>query len=69
MRNHSTPQALKSQEHPRPFRRFYCNPLFYEGWGLMCEEIAYETGFFKGARVVVCSPAHFLPSEEVTVLL
>lgn len=39
-------QALVAQAHPRILRRFYESPLFYEGWGLYTEELAYETGFF-----------------------
>ena len=51
-------QALAAQAHPRILRRFYESPLFYEGWGLYTEELAYETGFFDnrlelgGGRVI-----------------
>ncbi len=40
-------QALKAQENPRLFRKVHQSPLFSEGWGLYCEELMYETGFFK----------------------
>jgi uncharacterized protein (DUF885 family) len=40
-------QALKAQENPRLIRKVYRSPLFSEGWGLYCEELMYETGFFK----------------------
>lgn len=40
-------QALLAQTHPRLLRRYYESILFYEGWGLYTEELAYETGFFK----------------------
>lgn len=39
-------QALLAQQHPRVLRKFYESAFFYEGWGLYCEELAYETGFF-----------------------
>lgn len=40
-------QALLAQEHPRVLRKFYVSILFYEGWGLYTEELAWETGFFE----------------------
>lgn len=40
-------QILFSQTHPRIMRRFYESPYFYEGWGLYCEQLAFETGFFN----------------------
>ena len=40
-------QALLAQTHPRLLRRYYESILFYEGWGLYTEELAYETGFFE----------------------
>lgn len=40
-------QALLAQSHPRILRKFYKSPYFYEGWGLYCEQLAYETGFFR----------------------
>lgn len=39
-------QALHAQEHPRVLRRYHESTLFYEGWGLYTEQLAYETGFF-----------------------
>lgn len=45
-------QALAAQAHPRILRRFYESPLFYEGWGLYTEELAYETGFFENQTEV-----------------
>jgi uncharacterized protein (DUF885 family) len=44
-------QALKAQENPRLFRRIYESPIFSEGWGLYCEELMYETGFFKQEKL------------------
>lgn len=40
-------QALLAQQHPRVLRKFHESILFYEGWGLYTEELAYETGFFE----------------------
>lgn len=40
-------QALLAQQHPRILRKFHESILFYEGWGLYTEELAYETGFFE----------------------
>ena len=40
-------QILFSQSHHRIMRRFYESPYFYEGWGLYCEQLAFETGFFN----------------------
>ncbi|HSR67878.1 MAG TPA: DUF885 domain-containing protein [Acidobacteriota bacterium] len=40
-------QALKAQQNPRLLRKIYSSPVFSEGWGLYCEELAYETGFFR----------------------
>ena len=40
-------QALLAQQHPRLLRKFYESTLFYEGWGLYCENLAYELGFFR----------------------
>ena len=39
-------QALLAQSNPRPLRKYHISPFFYEGWGLYCEQLAYETGFF-----------------------
>ena len=39
-------QALLAQQHMRVLRKYYESVLFYEGWGLYTEELAYETGFF-----------------------
>ena len=39
-------QALLAQTHPRLLRKYFESPLFYEGWGLYTEELAYESGFF-----------------------
>ncbi len=43
-------QALRAQENPRLFRKVHQSPLFSEGWGLYCEELMYETGFFKNPK-------------------
>ncbi len=43
-------QALKAQENPRLFRKVHQSSLFSEGWGLYCEELMYETGFFKNPK-------------------
>lgn len=40
-------QALLAQQHPRVLRKFHESILFYEGWGLYTEELAYETGLFE----------------------
>ena len=40
-------QALLAQTHPRVLRKYHESILFYEGWGLYTEELAYETGFFR----------------------
>ena len=40
-------QALLAQQHTRVLRKFHESILFYEGWGLYTEELAYETGFFE----------------------
>lgn len=40
-------QALCAQNHPRILRKYHVSTLFYEGWGLYTEQLAYETGFFK----------------------
>ena len=39
-------QALRAQDHPRILRQYHESFLFYEGWGLYTEQLAYETGFF-----------------------
>lgn len=39
-------QSLIAQAHPRLLRRWYICPRFYEGWGLACEQLAYETSFY-----------------------
>ncbi len=44
-------QALKAQQNPRPFRKVYDSPVFSEGWGLYCEELMYETGFFRKPKL------------------
>ena len=46
-------QALFAQTHPRVLRKYYESVLFYEGWGLYTEELAYETGFFEKDQQVV----------------
>lgn len=46
-------QALLAQEHPRILRKFYESTLFYEGWGLYTEQLAYETGFFDKDQLYV----------------
>ncbi len=40
-------QALRAQDHPRILRQYHESILFYEGWGLYTEQLAYETGFFE----------------------
>ena len=40
-------QALCAQSHPRILRKYHESTLFYEGWGLYIEQLAYETGFFE----------------------
>ncbi len=46
-------QALLAQEHPRVLRKYYESTLFYEGWGLYTEQLAYETGFFLKDQLYV----------------
>ncbi len=43
-------QALKAQQNPRIVRKVYSAPIFSEGWGLYCEELAHESGFFRDAQ-------------------
>ena len=43
-------QALLAQQNTRVLRKFHESILFYEGWGLYTEELAYETGFFETDR-------------------
>ena len=45
-------QILFSHNHYRIMRRFYKSPYFYEGWGLYCEELAFETGFFRKELII-----------------
>ena len=40
-------QALRAQDHPRTLRQYHESILFYEGWGLYTEQLAYETGYFE----------------------
>ncbi|HSR54555.1 MAG TPA: DUF885 domain-containing protein [Acidobacteriota bacterium] len=40
-------QALKAQQNPRLLRKIFSSPVFSEGWGLYCEELAFETGYFR----------------------
>ena len=40
-------QTLLAQKNPRPLRKYLESTYFYEGWGLYCEQLAYETGFFE----------------------
>jgi uncharacterized protein (DUF885 family) len=40
-------QALLAQDHPRVLRKYHESILFYEGWGLYTEELAWETGLFE----------------------
>jgi len=40
-------QALLAQKHHRVLRKYHESVLFYEGWGLYTEELAYETGFYR----------------------
>ena len=39
-------QSLLTQSNSRILRKYYQSAYFYEGWGLYCEQLAYETGFF-----------------------
>ena len=70
-------QALLAQQHPRLLRKFYESTLFYEGWGLYCENLAYELGFFKkdlqtaakdGAKEVKVSADEFEKMSRLTQL-
>lgn len=40
-------QALLAQDHPRVLRKYHESILFYEGWGMYTEQLAWETGFFE----------------------
>ena len=40
-------QALLAQDHPRVLRKYHESILFYEGWGLYAEQLAFESGFFN----------------------
>ena len=40
-------QALCAQSHPRILRKYHESTIFYEGWGMYTEQLAYETGFFE----------------------
>ena len=40
-------QTLLAQKNPRLLRKYLQSTYFYEGWGLYCEQLAYETGFFE----------------------
>lgn len=44
-------QALLAQDHPRVLRKYHESTLFYEGWGMYTEELAWETGFFDGREL------------------
>lgn len=46
-------QALMAQMHNRVLRKYIESTLFYEGWGLYVEQLAYETGFFERKRECV----------------
>ena len=46
-------QALLAQQHPRVLRKYYESTLFYEGWGLYCEQLAYENWISLTRRAIV----------------
>ncbi len=43
-------QLLLTQTNSRIIRKYYQSAYFYEGWGLYCEQLAYETGFFANNK-------------------
>lgn len=64
-------QALLAQQHPRVLRKFHESILFYEGWGLYTEELAYETGFFEKEQQYVdedTGDMKIIPAEDFAKL-
>ena len=62
-------QTLLAHQHPRIIRKYYVSPLFYEGWGLYCEELAHETGFFhKEVSMPVSSTSSQATSKQAPVV-
>ena len=43
--------ALKTRENPRLLRKIAAESIFFEGWGLMTEELMFEEGFLEGDDV------------------
>lgn len=43
-------QFVYAKAVPSKIRRLNDSPLLSEGWGLYCEELAYETGYFRNDR-------------------
>ena len=60
-------QALRAQTHPRILRKYHESTVFYEGWGLYTEQLAYETGFFKKEQAYKVGnvPANRVMSKEM----
>ena len=60
-------QALLAQDHSRILRQYHESVLFYEGWGLYTEELAWETGFFDRELSRHVAPGTAEPPVCVTI--
>ncbi len=46
-------QLIRANQVPSPVRRILATTVFIEGWALYCEEMMYETGFYRDPRIVL----------------
>jgi len=46
-------QLIRANQIPSPVRRILATTVFIEGWALYCEEMMYETGFYRDPRIVL----------------